>query len=395
MPSAAAATAPTTRIASLDIIRGIVMVLMAIDHVRVFSGVPAGGPTPGIFFTRWSTNFVAPAFAFLAGTGAYLYGRRVNDKGALARYLAVRGAWLVLLELTFLRFAWTFNFDYSHYVLAGVIWMLGWCMILLAGMLWLPTNVIGVIGIVVIAGHNVMDLIFPQGPAPSALSWLWQVLYFGGPVHFGDGHTLAVLYSLIPWIGVMAAGYAFGQVMDWTPDRRRQFCLRLGAAAILAFVVLRLVDGYGDPYHWRAPWGEHSPPALFRFLGTDKYPASLLFLLMTLGPMFVAIPLLEHARGKVASVLAIFGRVPLFFYLLHIPLIHILALLVSELRDGSVNPWLFLNHPMMVPHAPADYVWGLGLLYLVTAIACALLYYPCRWFAHLKSTRRDTWLTYL
>ena len=395
MPSAAAAPAPTTRIASLDIIRGIVMVLMAIDHVRVFSGVPAGGPTPGIFFTRWSTNFVAPAFAFLAGTGAYLYGRRVNDKGALARYLAVRGAWLVLLELTFLRFAWTFNFDYSHYVLAGVIWMLGWCMILLAGMLWLPTNVIGVIGIVVIAGHNVMDLIFPQGPAPSALSWLWQVLYFGGPVHFGDGHTLAVLYSLIPWIGVMAAGYAFGQVMDWTPDRRRQFCLRLGAAAILAFVVLRLVDGYGDPYHWRAPWGEHSPPALFRFLGTDKYPASLLFLLMTLGPMFVAIPLLEHARGKVASVLAIFGRVPLFFYLLHIPLIHILALLVSQLRDGSVNPWLFLNHPMMVPHAPADYVWGLGLLYLVTAIACALLYYPCRWFAHLKSTRHDKWLTYL
>ena len=390
-------TAPRSsgRIASIDIVRGVVMVLMAIDHVRVFSGLPAGRPTPGIFFTRWSTNFVAPAFAFLAGTGAYLYGRRARDKGELARFLAVRGAWLVILELTFLRFAWTFNFDYSHYVLAGVIWMLGWCMILLAAMLWLPVNVVGIIGVLMIAGHNVMDLLAPNGPGEGGLSWLWQILYFGGPVHFGDGHTLAVLYSLIPWIGVMAAGYAFGQVMEWPAERRRKFCLRLGMAAVLLFVVLRFADGYGDPYHWRDPSGWNGMPGYLRFLATNKYPASLLFLLMTLGPMFLALPFLEHAHGAVARVLATFGRVPLFFYLLHIPLIHLLAVIVSLIRTGSVDPWLYLNHPMMVPHAPEGYVWSLPLLYLVTAVACALLYYPCRWFARIKQTREDKWLSFI
>ena len=394
MSASAAEPRRTGRIASLDIIRGVVMVLMALDHVRVFSGVPAGGASPAVFFTRWSTNFVAPAFAFLAGTGAYLLGRKVHDTRALARFLAIRGAWLVLLELTVLRFAWTFNFDYSHYVLAGVIWMLGWCMILLAAMLWLPVNVIGVAGLVMIAGHNVTDLLLPDGPPASALSWLWQTLYFGGPVKFGDGHTLAVLYSIVPWVGVMAAGYAFGQVMQWPAERRRTFCLRLGGAAIALFLVMRAIDGYGDPYHWRGDGWPGAPSHALRFLGTNKYPASLLFLLMTLGPMFLAIPLLEHAHGAAARVLATFGRVPLFFYLLHIPLIHLLAVCVSLIRTGSVDPWLTLNHPMMVPPAPPGYTWSLWLVYLVTAIACAILYWPCRWFARLKDTSEARWLTF-
>src|SRR5690349_12075689 len=221
------------RIGSLDLVRGVVMILMAIDHVRVYSGVPAGGPTPGVFFTRWVTHFCAPAFIFLAGTAAFLYGEKVRDRSALSRFLLTRGAWLVLLELTVLRFAWTFNFDYAHYALAGVIWVIGWCMILMAGLVYLPLAAIGTIGVAIIALHNVTDAFqiqLGQAASRSTLSWLWQLLYFGGNIPLGGGEggpQLAVLYSIIPWIGVMAAGFAFGHVMRLDAGRRRRICLAL------------------------------------------------------------------------------------------------------------------------------------------------------------------------
>jgi uncharacterized membrane protein len=246
-----AASPSRARIDSIDIVRGAVMVLMAIDHVRVYSGLPAGGPTPGIFFTRWVTHFCAPIFIFLAGTGAYLYGQKHQDKAALSRFLVTRGVWLVLLELTLLRFGWTFNFDYAHYLLAGVIWCIGWCMILLAALVWLPTTVVGAFGVVVIAGHNLFDH-FASQIVPELLKrsgiWFWQILYLGGPVKLGaDGPTLAVLYSIIPWIGVMAAGYAFGAVMLLEPARRNRICFRIGFGAAAAFLVLRGFNLYGNP----------------------------------------------------------------------------------------------------------------------------------------------------
>ena len=251
---ATSATALQNRVLSIDILRGAVMVLMAIDHVRVYSGLPPGGPTLGIFFTRWVTHFCAPAFIFLAGTSAYLYGRKVGDTKALSRFLALRGAWLVLLELTILRFAWTFNFDYAHYALAGVIWVIGWCMLLLALLVWLPTRVVGAVGLVIVAGHNVADGFLPRlYPAvqQSALGWFWQVLYFGGPVNLGSsGAQLAVLYSIVPWIGVMAAGYAFGTVMLMDQPRRARLCVGIGAGAVAAFVVLRGLNLYGNPTPW-------------------------------------------------------------------------------------------------------------------------------------------------
>ena len=192
----------TTRITSLDLLRGVVMVVMAVDHVRVFAGVPAGGPTPAIFFTRWITHFVAPAFAFLAGMGAYLYGRRLANRGLLARYLVTRGLLLILLELTVIRLSWTFNLDYAHYLLAGVIWMLGVCMILLAALIWLPLPAIAAFALIVIGAHNLI------GPSYGEHGWLTTLLYFGGPIRLGaDGPLLMVLYSIVPWIGVLAAGY--------------------------------------------------------------------------------------------------------------------------------------------------------------------------------------------
>jgi uncharacterized membrane protein len=386
---------PSGRIRSIDIARGIIMVLMAIDHVRVYSGVPPGGPTAGVFFTRWVTNFSAPGFVFLAGTGAFLYGMSHGGARALSKFLAARGLWLIVLEATVLRLAWTFNFDWSHYMLAGVIWMLGCCMIVLAALVWLPLRAVAAIGVVMIAAHNLLDPLVPQlwqTLDKNPLAPLWQFMYLGGEI---QGTPIVVLYSLVPWIGVMAAGYAFGAVMRMEPARRDRLCYRIGLGAIVLFIVLRAPDLYGDPRHWMHPQSPTPPPAALRFLNTNKYPASLLFLLMTLGPIIAALPLLERARGAVGNALDVFGRVPLFFYLLHIPLIHALALVVSAIREGAVNRWLFANHPMSNPPPPEGYTWSLPLLYLVWAIAIALLYPACAWYARYKAAHRSEWLSYL
>jgi uncharacterized membrane protein len=411
------------RIASLDIVRGVVVVLMAIDHARVYSGLPAGGPTPGIFFTRWITHFVAPAFVFLAGTAAFLYGQRVNDRGKLARFLLTRGVWLVLLELTVIRLCWTFNFDFANYMLAGVIWMIGWCMVLMSAVVYLPIKTIAVGGVSVILLHNITDLVpgFRSTISQGALGWLGKIAYAGGAIPNGESGPLLILFVIVPWIAVMAAGYAFGPVMQLSPERRRALCIKIGSAAIAAFVLLRALDSYGDPRHWRPravaaaqarpvnatqpapattpPAAQQPPrprpPAVLSFLGTTKYPASLLFLLMTLGPTLVLIGLVEGATGRVAGALETFGKVPFFYYLLHIPTIHLAAIVVSGIRDGSITPWLFENHPMGNSGPPPGYTWSLGLLYLVWAIVIGLLYVACRWYAGVKSRSRSQWLSYL
>jgi uncharacterized membrane protein len=379
----------TTRVVSLDVMRGLAMVLMAIDHVRVYSGVPAGGPTPGVFFTRWVTHFCAPAFVFLAGTSAFLYGRKQTHANELARYLVARGAVLVLLELTVIRIAWTFNLDFAHYVLAGVIWMLGWCMMLLAALTFFPLRAVAAIGIAIVAGHNLIDpflaRLIPAAQASGA-PWLWQILYLG-PIAGGSG-PFVVLYSLLPWIGVMAAGYAFGAIVAMESRRRDRLCVTMGLAAIAAFIILRATRIYGDPRAWNGVFG-------LGFLDTTKYPASLQFLLMTLGPMIALLPLAGRARTAFTEMLSVFGRVPLFYYLLHIPAIHAAALAVSLVREGRVNAWLFENHPMLNPPPPPGYTWSLGLLYLVFAIVVASLYAPCRWFAGVKARHRDSGLRYL
>jgi uncharacterized membrane protein len=402
-PVAAASSAPKSRIASIDLIRGAVMILMAIDHVRVYSGVPPGGPTPAVFFTRWITHFCAPAFIFLAGTSAFFYGRKHAD---LSRLLLIRGFWLIFLELTVLRVAWTFNFDFKQYEMAGVIWVIGCCMILMAGLVKLPAAAVGVLGVAIIGAHNLMDPHIGsllEGLDQNRFSGLWKIFYvgfFAGPIRFGtNGPNLIVLYSIIPWIGVMAAGYAFGTILTLEPARRNRLCIAIGLSAVALFLVLRGFNLYGDPRPWHAGMhgrnGAPPMPAWLSFLNTTKYPASLDFLLMTLGPIIAMIPLLEGARGWVARQISIFGRVPFFYYVLHIPLIHALALVVSKIRFGFVSPWLYTNHPMGNPEPPEGYVWSLPLLYLIWAITILLLYFPCRWFAEIKATRSNRWLKYL
>ncbi len=293
-----------------------------------------------------------------------------------------------------IRVGWTFNFDFAHYLLAGVIWVIGWCMIIMAAMVHARARTVGIIGVAIIVLHNGV-----MGPLMHAvpLGESWKVLYIGffnGPL---NGTPLIVLYSIIPWIGVMAAGYWFGAVLTLEPARRNRICLGLGLGATALFLLLRGTNIYGDPRPWSATPPPNGPPmpALLSFLNTTKYPASLSFLLMTLGPTIALIPLLDRARGRLAQWLTVFGRVPFFYYVLHIPLIHALALVVSTIRTGSVDAWLFTNHPMANPPAPEGYTWSLGLLYLVWAIAIVLLYVPSRWYADLKARRTDWWLKYL
>lgn len=375
------AAAPRSRIASLDIVRGAVMVLMAIDHVRVFAGVPTSGP-PAIFFTRWVTHFCAPTFVFLAGTAAYLYGTKVQSRSELSKFLLVRGLWLVLLELTLLRFGWTFNFDYASFTFAGVIWAIGWSMVILSALVFLPTSVVTAIGLAIIFGHNAIAPLVYSIEEPS---WILRLLYAGGNFPVGSGINIIVLYVLLPWVGVMAAGYGFGTIMKASPEKRRRFCLGVGSAAIVLFILLRATGIYGDPRAWTPDLG------VLPFLNPAKYPASLDFLLMTLGPMLIAIALLENAGDRVTRWLGVFGQVPFFYYVLHIPLIHITAVLISLVRTPESTGWLVANHPMMPPDVPPGYQWSLPLLYLVTAIIVTVLYFVCRWYARVKADSRS-WL---
>ncbi len=381
-----APVAAKARLRSLDLIRGVVMVLMAVDHVRVYSGVPAGARTAGIFFTRWITHVCAPVFVFFAGTAAYLHGRKLGGRGPLARFLVTRGLLLVVLELTVIRASWTFGFDYSKFLLAGVIWMLGWCMVLLAGLIWLPTWAIGTIGVLLIALQSVVGAV---GTAlPESLHPWWEFLYpIGVDVKLGAGPSVAVLYSIVPWIGVMAAGYAFGAIVSREPAARDRWCLRVGLSAVGLFLVGAVAQILN------APAGDNPAPIWFRLLNQQKYPASQLFLLMTLGPAIALVPFAERARGWIADVFVTFGRVPMFYYLLHIPLIHLTSLFVWYFRDGRFDNAPFVTAPYVsIPPAAR---WSLALLYFVVLVNVALLYIACRWFAGVKARGRAGWLQYI
>jgi uncharacterized membrane protein len=361
------------RLTSLDLVRGIVMVLMVIDHVRVYSGVPSWGQTPGVFFTRWVTHFCAPAFVFFAGTAAFLHGRALSNAGQLSRFLVTRGLLLVVLELTAIRFFWTFNVAYSEWILAGVIWMIGWCMVLLAALVHLRLRIIAALGLLLVAGQYA----FGQMP----LGFWWEFIYPSGLESDGP---VTILYTLVPWIGVMALGYAFGSVMVRDASDRRRFCLRVGLSATAAFVILAIVDVM------RSPATDPMMLRIFGALSPSKYPASPMFLMMTLGPAIAFLPVAERATGAVARFFITFGRVPMFFYLLHIPLIHLLALGVNYARTGATHQEWYATAPYTA--VPDEYHWNLGLLYLTFIAATAILFPLCRWFSRYKATHDAAWL---
>ena len=403
VPDAASSTAPRLmdRLESVDLVRGFVMMLMALDHTRDFFHAGAvHGFDPldlkhthfALFVTRWITHFCAPIFIFLAGTGAFLATTRGRSRRELSWFLLTRGGWLVLLELTFVHsLGWTFSFD-LHNRAALVIWTIGWSMIALAGLVHLPVWAVTTFGLVMIAGHNALDGV--KAESWGALGWLWKILHARGAIEYAPGYFLRVGYPLIPWIGVMAAGYGFGQLLTRPRNERRRLTLGLGVAVTLAFVVVRLTNLYGDP----RPWTTQSTPMLtvFSFLHCAKYPPSLCYLLMTLGPALLLLGLLDRdaPTPRTLRPALVFGRVPMFYYLLHLPLIHGLAVIHETLRFGSAS-WLF-GDPFG-PHAKAVAGAGVHLwtVYLIWLLILGLLYPVCRWFADLKRRRRDAWLSYL
>lgn len=376
-----------SRIQSVDLLRGLVLVLMAIDHVRVYSGVPAGGPEASVFFTRWITHFCAPAFAFFAGTSAFLYGSKINDKAKLARYLVTRGLLLVILEVSLIRFLWAFHINYSEFFLAGVIWMLGWCMVLLAAFVWLNTRTVGLLGVLIIVAQSLFSKVPYLLPESSRISFakFWEFIY---PSGFESFPGVAVLYSIVPWIGVMAAGYGFGILVTSSPEKKRKTCLILGLTVFALFIIV------GSIQILRAGSAPEELPFIMRLLNQSKYPASPLFLAMTLGPMIALVPWAEKATGWLANVLRVFGRVPFFYYLFHILVTHLSALLVQWIKLGYVSSEWYQYAPFTF--LPEEIRWKLPLLYAVFLVDVIILYFVCRWYAAYKSNHPEKkWLAYL
>ncbi|HKP46300.1 MAG TPA: heparan-alpha-glucosaminide N-acetyltransferase domain-containing protein [Pyrinomonadaceae bacterium] len=405
------------RIDSIDLLRGIVMVIMMLDHtrdfvhylaIRGFDPTDLSNTSVKLFLTRWITHFCAPVFVFLAGTGIYLQLARGKSKSRLSRFLVTRGLWLIFLEFTWVRIAVTFNFDYRFLGLAQVIWVIGVSMIVLALLIHLPVKIVGAFGVIMIAAHNLLDRFHVQGwrGPRSSVPGFWTKIYIilhqsfeGFPVlWFFPSPVVFILYPLIPWIGVMAAGFAFGSLYQRDGRDRRRWLLMLGTICTLLFVILRLINVYGDP----APWvrtGLWKFTAI-SFLNVTKYPPSLLFLLMTLGPSFLALAWFEASdkrsgvRRGISNFFINFGRVPLFFYLLQWPTAHFLSVLVHLIAGKPVR-WMFGSQIGNFTGPPPGVGFNLAVVYLCWIAGVLLLYPLCKWFAGVKARHRTWWLSYL
>ena len=395
-----AAQAP--RLVAVDVLRGLVMVLMALDHTRDFMSYVRFHPEDlahtygALFLTRFITHFCAPVFCFLAGTGAYLATTRGKSLQQVSWFFFSRGLWLVILELTVIDFAWGFV-PWAH---AGVIWVLGWSMVLMALIVRLPMRWIAGLGLGMITMHNLLDRINPA--LFGKFSWLWMMLHTPGRISVTSHFSLFVGYVLIPWVGVMAAGFAFGKLL-LRPDRRK-WILTIGISATMLFFLVRGLNFYGNgiaglPFGFprsAGPWSSQPTLSLtvISFFNTLKYPPSIDYLLMTLGPSLILLALLDRMKAQrgLGRVLLVYGRVPLFYYVLHLYLIHVMAILVALASHQPV--W---HGPIIggISPKPLGYGHDLPFVYAMWILAVAILYLPCRWFMELKRRHRDwVWLSY-
>ena len=414
------AVAPTTatydprrRIAQIDMLRGLVIVLMALDHVRdYFLGGPGmvgiGGnlldpatTTPALYATRWITHLCAPTFVFLSGVSAYLQLANGKTTPNLSRFLFTRGLWLIFLELTVLSFGWSFGFPYVLFM--QVIWAIGWCMIALAALVWLPRVAVLAIGAVITIGHNLLDPINAQ-ELTGASRLVWTFLHDGGPLFVGEQPIGLFAYPVLPWVGVAALGYGLGDVFADKSERRDRNILLIGLAMFAAFLVLRFTMLYGDPSFATGPEGEWRDwrvqpnwgAALMVFFDVQKYPPSLQFTLVTLGVVLTLWPLLARLPGVAQSVLNTFGAVPFFFYLLHVYLIHLLSIAVNAAAGNDVSGLFdYMINVFTAPEKLEGLGFALPWVYLAWVVVLALLYPVCRYWQGLKARRRDWWLSYL
>jgi uncharacterized membrane protein len=404
-PASSTALASGVRISEIDLLRGLVIVLMALDHVRDFFHAGSFGinpldpeqTTPWLYTTRWITHLCAPTFVFLAGVSAYLQFARGKTTPELSRFLLTRGLWLVFLELTIISFGWSFGFPYALFM--QVIWAIGWSMIALAALVWLPRLAVLAIGVVIIAGHNLLDPITAQSAGP-----MWTFLHDGGPIFVGDQPIGLAAYPLIPWIGIIAFGYGLGAIFTQERAQRDRTVLLLGLGLLAAFFVLRWLNMYGDPQFATGPeavardWREQSTfgAVAMVFFDVQKYPPSLQFTLVTLGVVLTIFPFLSRLPGVVRSVLNTFGAVPFFFYILHIYLIHLLAIAANAAMGRDVGGLFnYMINIFLAPERLQGLGFSLPLTYVAWIVVLALLYPVCRYWQQLKARRRDWWLSYL
>ncbi len=385
-------TASKSRIESVDLLKGIVMVLMAIDHTRdyfyqspaVFDLTDPAHATIPVYFTRWITHFCAPTFSFLAGISAFMVGRR-KSRNDLSVFLIKRGLWLVFIELTIISFAWYLDVRFRNFDLA-VIWCLGISMIFLATIIYLPRNIILIFSLILIAGHNALDTLHFKD------NLLWNILHEFGTINLSENHHINIFYPIIPWIGVMALGYYFGSFYNQPFDaqKRRRLFNRIGLGSILLFVLIRWLNIYGNT----TPWQKYdtATQTIMSFLNLTKYPPSFLYLLLTLGTAIVFLANTEKLRGKVVDFFTTFGRVPFFYYILHLYFIRIIGMVFAEL---SGYDW-----QMMIQTTTEFDLQGFGfslpIVYLIWAGIILVLYPICKKFDTYKQNNKEKWwLSYL
>ncbi len=379
------------RLVSIDLLRGLVMILMTLDHTRDFfsnvdfypldlnqSNIP-------LFLTRWVTHLCATSFILLAGLAAFLSLKRGKTKPQLARFLLIRGLWLIFLELTVVSLAWTF---YPGLFMAGVLWVIGWSMVVLALLIQLPMSSIAIFGVMLIVGHNLFDSV--QAEQLGNFGWIWAFLHERAMFSPPSGIRFFLVYPLIPWVGVMACGYALGNILTKTKTQRLRWLLNLGWGLIVSFVVIRGINIYGDP----EPWSVQSSfqKTVLSFINCHKYPPSLLYLLITLGIAFLILYVFESQRFPILQPLLIFGRVPLFFYIIHLWLIHFAAIFLALPKYGFkavILPYL-LSSAM-----PDNYGYDLHHVYVLWIIMLIILYPLCYWFTNYKSKHKYWWLNFL
>jgi uncharacterized membrane protein len=386
------------RLPSIDALRGLVMIIMALDHTREFFNSSAmvfqpddlSRTTVALFFTRWVTHICAPVFSFTAGLGAFFWMSHGRTRSQLSSLLWKRGVWLIIVDLIVMRFALTFSFLHGILILS-VLWVLGLSMIVLALLVRLPIKWLAAVSLAVIALHNLTDSV--SASKSGAWGWIWNILHQQGIFKVAGGLVL-VAYPLVPWFAVMALGFCFGRIMLLPPERRQQLLTRFGIATVAAFLVVRGINVYGDPQ----PWTTKFPGmTVLSFLRCTKYPASLDFLLMTLGPAFLLLAWFDRIRFSRNNPLIVFGRVPFFYFVVHFYVIHLLTFPVAFFHYGRAS---FLLHPLPSVGGPADlyppnYGYGLGTVCAMWLTVVVLVYPLCWWFSELKRRRREWWLSYL
>lgn len=389
---------PVARIQSIDLLRGIVMVIMVLDHTRDFFHADAFLYDPldlsktsvPLYFTRWITHYCAPVFVFLAGTSAFMVGRR-RGIPELSRFLLTRGLWLVFLEFTVVNFGWFFNLKIPFIGLL-VIWAIGMGMVALSLLVRLPLRAILVIGLILVFGHNLLDGFHVEGNSFGAI--LWSILHEPNFFQF-NSLSMFTAYPLIPWVGTIALGYCFGTLYtnSFTARHRKRILVYMGAGAILLFIALRLTNVFGEP----VPWSTQATPVytILSFLNTTKYPPSLLYLLMTIGPAMLFLAFAEREPSPMAKKVIVFGRVPMFFYLIHIYVLHAIAV-VAAVATGFPASTMILDIWVTMAPELVGYGFGLGVVYLIWAAVIVLLYPLCRMYERYKSANRGrVWLSYL